>query len=262
MLQAGCPSGTVVVARVQTEGRGRMGRSWASAEGGLYMTVVLRPAFGAERFGWVSILGGLATAEGLMALLDDHAAGSMTSRGPTGIATQRQSGVSATKARTMATGVRVKWPNDVLLNGNKVAGVLGEAGVGASGSSVLLGVGVNLSQDPASLPLRPLFPASTVLVETGAAIEPGPAAFRIVQALGKWLDELETRGPGLLSERFTALSAHAGRLIEVHDGDRHVVGRDAGLTEQGALRLDTDRGAVELINGHIAGILDEAPQMR
>jgi BirA family transcriptional regulator, biotin operon repressor / biotin---[acetyl-CoA-carboxylase] ligase len=223
MAAQGAQEGTAVVARIQTSGRGREGRIWISPPGGLYLTAVLRPRTGAVPLGWISIAGGIAAAETLRELVGADA--------------------------------QLKWPNDVLIQGLKVGGVLSEARSAETGILVLLGVGLNLTTDPAALPERPLFPAGTVLGQTGVSVASETAARRFMDRLLLWYGTLQASGPAPLQERFGQLCAHAGRRIEVDDGQRRLWGRDAGLAESGALLLDTEDGRIELLSGQILKIL-------
>jgi BirA family biotin operon repressor/biotin-[acetyl-CoA-carboxylase] ligase len=116
--RAGEPAGLVVVAEQQTAGRGRLGRSWISPpRAGLTFSVLLRPTLPLARWGWVPLLTGVAVARGL-------------------------------RARTGLDAV-VKWPNDVLVSGRKVCGVLAE--VAAPGAAVV-GIGLNVTTRRDELP--------------------------------------------------------------------------------------------------------------
>ena len=118
LARGGAPEWTVVLADVQTGGRGREGRTWVSPPGGLYLSVLLRPRF--EKVGLLPLAAGVAVAE---------AAGEL------GVRTE------------------LKWPNDVLASGRKLAGILSEAASGPAGVEwVALGIGVNVSLDAARLP--------------------------------------------------------------------------------------------------------------
>lgn len=224
MLERGCPEGTVVVARRQTAGRGRLGRDWRSPAGGLYLTAVLRPSLRGEELGWISVAGGLAAAEELADSLEGKAV------------------------------PLLKWPNDVLLGGRKVGGILGESRGGSQATAVLVGIGLNLTTDPAELPERPVFPASTVLAETGVALEPEALGRAVAERLCEWYERLQREGPGALRRRLMQLTAHAGKPIEVQDGETILRGRDAGISETGALRLDTGAEVIELPSGQIVKI--------
>jgi BirA family biotin operon repressor/biotin-[acetyl-CoA-carboxylase] ligase len=136
LLPPDAPEGAVAVADEQTEGRGRLGRRWEAPAGtSLLFSVQLRPAAEPSRFPELTILGAEAVAEAIAA----------------------------------ATGLEpvLKEPNDVLIDGRKVAGVLGEASEGR----VVLGIGVNVNVAPEQLPAEVRLPASSLLAETGAAVD-------------------------------------------------------------------------------------------
>lgn len=123
LAAAGAAEGTAVLALEQSAGRGRLGRRWVSPPGGLYLSLVLRPSFPVER--WPLI--GLACALGAAAAADAHL-------GRDGRAPERR--------------VRLKWPNDLLLDGRKVGGILTEA----AGDAALCGIGVNVVPPTRSRP--------------------------------------------------------------------------------------------------------------
>ena len=120
LARAGTPHGTLVVAGIQTGGRGRLGRLWGSPAGGLWMSFVLRPGFGASLASRITQTAAVGIAKGLWEI-----------------------GVEA----------RIKWPNDLLVGGNKICGILAESGVGQGGrlDYVILGVGMNANLDPSDL---------------------------------------------------------------------------------------------------------------
>jgi BirA family transcriptional regulator, biotin operon repressor / biotin---[acetyl-CoA-carboxylase] ligase len=129
-LLDGQPEGAVAATDFQSEGRGRLGRSWEAPPGlSLLFSLVLEPAVPPERLPELTPLAGRSVADAVAAL--------------TRLATT------------------VKEPNDVLVDGRKLAGVLGEAADGR----VLLGIGVNLRQQPDELPERPVFPATSLALE-------------------------------------------------------------------------------------------------
>jgi BirA family biotin operon repressor/biotin-[acetyl-CoA-carboxylase] ligase len=129
--------GTVVAADVQTAGRGRLGRRWEAPAGtSLLFSTALVPAVPAERLPGLTLVAAQAVADALA-----------------------------------TTGVepRLKWPNDVLLGGRKVAGILGEARDGR----VVLGIGINVNISAGDLPRDALRPATSLLLETGAPLDRG-----------------------------------------------------------------------------------------
>lgn len=139
--RSGEPAGLVVVAEQQTAGRGRLDRSWTSPpRAGLTLSVLLRPQLPAERFGWVPLWGGLAVARAL----------------------REQAAVDAV----------VKWPNDVLVDGGKVGGLLAEL---PEPGAVVLGIGLNVTTRPDELPDR-----ATSLLQLGAATTDRDTVLRAV----------------------------------------------------------------------------------
>ncbi|MBO0786215.1 MAG: biotin--[acetyl-CoA-carboxylase] ligase, partial [Actinobacteria bacterium] len=133
---AGAPEGTVLVAEAQTAGKGRLGRSWASPAGtGLTFSVLLRPeGVPPTLLGWLPLLTGVA--------------------------------VAAAASEAAAVECRLKWPNDVLAGGAKLAGILVEG----QAAGLVAGIGLNVCQRPADLP----GPAATsVMIERGDAGGPG-----------------------------------------------------------------------------------------
>ena len=149
LLPDDAPEGAVAAADEQTEGRGRLGREWlAPAGSSVLASIVLRPEVPTASLPELSLVAGHAVARALGEIAD--------------------------------LAAEVKWPNDVLVNGRKVAGILAEAREGR----VVLGIGVNVSQATDELPLRPEYPATSLLLETGRRL---PRA----EILAAVLDHLE-----------------------------------------------------------------------
>lgn len=135
-LVAGCAEGAVVATDFQSEGRGRLGRRWEAPAGtSLLFSIALAPGVPAERLPELSLVAGRAVADAIAELA--------------GVPTE------------------VKFPNDVLVSGKKVAGILAEASEG----SVVLGVGVNVHQRETDLPAETQHPASSLLLESGRAVD-------------------------------------------------------------------------------------------
>ena len=148
------PEGAVVVANEQTEGRGRLGRPWLAPAGtSLLLSILLRPKVDPARLPELSIVAGRACAEAIAEV--------------TGLET------------------RVKFPNDVLVRGRKVAGILAEASEGR----VVLGVGVNVTQKPGQLPADVRTPPTSLLIETGRAIDRAELLLALLEHLESRYDE-------------------------------------------------------------------------
>ena len=213
---AGAPEGLCVVAREQTAGRGRGGRAWVSPkDAGLYLSVVLRPAFDARAWPLITLAAALAAREAL----------------------REACGVEAD----------IKWPNDLLAGGRKLCGILAETVEGARGRAVVLGVGVNLRAG--SFPPELLDTATSVEGQTGRA----PDAERLLEALTRSLARrYETlHAPGGADEilrEWEARSSYArGRRVRVALAEETFEGTTRGLEPDGALRVETDAGAVRVV---------------
>ena len=147
------PEGAVVATDEQTAGRGRLGREWVSPAGSsLLFSIVLRPDVPTPNLPELSLVAGRAVAGGLADL-----AGVLPD---------------------------VKWPNDVLLNGRKVAGILAEARDGR----VVLGIGINVSQSADDLPERPTNPATSLRLETGREVPRADLLVAVLERLEREYD--------------------------------------------------------------------------
>ena len=195
----GATDGTVVVADSQAAGRGRRGRAWADEPGASQLaTIVLRPRLEPSRLPGLSLAAGVAAAEALM----------------------RASGLAP----------RLKWPNDVLVGGRKIAGILLESRVTDAGPiTAILGIGVNLTQRvfPADLAAR----ATSVWLASGRRVDREVVLAALLDALAEWRRRLEHRGFAPVRARWRALSDTLGRTVTV-DG---VTGRAVDIDADGAL---------------------------
>ncbi len=223
LARGGAPEGSTVAAESQRAGRGRNGRTWVSPPGaGLYASLLLRTASEAEGLTLLPLLAGLACAEALRSLT--------------------------------AVEAGLKWPNDVLIGGRKVAGLLVEAeplGDASGTLAVVLGLGVNLSVAPEALPGRARFPATSLHLETPhvpsretllaqwrARVAHHYAAWRLGEHAG-------------LRRSWSALDALRGRQVALSGGGDDVRGVNAGIDTDGALRVRTSGGIVRVLAGDL-----------
>lgn len=220
---AGESEGTVVLAEEQTAGRGRAGRTWHSERGtGLYVTLLLRPK--------------LAPAQApLLTMLAGHSAYA---------AIEKQTGLMP----------QLKWPNDLLLNGKKVGGILTEMHAEPSAVRfVIVGIGINVNQEK--------FPTELASIATSLRRESGKLNYRL-ELLVRLLTQFESdynrflrEGAGFVMERFQSVSNFArGRRVRVDTGTESYVGITAGLSADGLLLVERDTGAVTTV---IAGDVSE-----
>ena len=148
------PEGAVAVADVQTEGRGRLGRRWLAPAGtSLLVSILLRPRVDPARLPELTVVAGRACAEAI--------------------------------AEVTGLEPEVKFPNDVLVGGRKVAGILAEASEGR----VVLGVGVNVTQAPGDLPPDARTPATSLAIEAGRTVDRAELLVALLDRLGRLYDE-------------------------------------------------------------------------
>jgi BirA family biotin operon repressor/biotin-[acetyl-CoA-carboxylase] ligase len=213
----GAREGTGLVADTQTGGRGREGRTWVSPPGGLYLSVVLRPRF--AEVGLVPLAAGVAVAEAV-----------------------GEQGVDA----------RLKWPNDALVEGRKVAGVLTESSSSSGRVDwVVVGIGVNVSVDRVSLASLG-GTATSLLLEAGrvAAVEDVAAA--VLARLSLWYDALESRPSSVVE----AWRAHAvpwwGEPVRVETVTGVLQGVLRDVDDTGALLVDGgEEGVHRVLSGEV-----------
>jgi BirA family biotin operon repressor/biotin-[acetyl-CoA-carboxylase] ligase len=204
-----------ICATRQTAGRGRAGRSWASPPGNLYAsyvgTFVAEPAAIAQ----LSLVAGVALVDAI-----DRAAGRRLAR------------------------LTLKWPNDVLIGGAKLAGILAESvagGVNGAARTVILGIGANLADAPQ------LGRPTVSLSEAGLVIAPGEMLGHVAVSLAAWLAVWdEGRNFSAVREAWSAAAGIGGDVV-VDTGRGLVRGTVAGLGSDGALEVETRDGVIERV---------------
>ncbi len=219
-LENGAVDGSLVVADTQTAGRGRMGRRWVTRAGAaLAFSLVLRPStVEAARLGLFSPLAGLAVC----------------------LALENVYGIRA----------QIKWPNDVLIDGRKVCGILAEAAWnGAVLRGVVIGVGVNVSNAALPPPEELLFPATSIEAALGRIPE-RPALLRAVLAqLFAWRGRLS--GAEFLAA-WDARLAFKGMAVRIDQPDRQpLTGTLIGVAPDGELRVKTNLEEVLVTAGDV-----------
>ena len=210
----GAKSGFVVAASRQTAGRGRMGRNWESPpDRGLYVSILLKPDFSMTETGKLTILSSVATVDAV---------------------------------ETVA-GVRpqIKWPNDLLIRGRKLAGLLIETEPkGARLAFAVIGVGINVRQEAGdfSPDVRKL--ATSLYLATGHLYRRADLLVALLQALERRL----TRPFDEAREAWSASSLTLGQQVTLTTARGRKHGQAMGLDESGALLLRADSGEVEAVN--------------
>jgi BirA family biotin operon repressor/biotin-[acetyl-CoA-carboxylase] ligase len=212
---AGAPEGTLVIALRQTGGRGRLGRAWVSPPGGLYLSLVLRPDDAMMKRAPISLVGGLAASEALDAA-----------------------------ARVATT---LKWPNDVLLDGKKVGGILADLSTVAGKHVLILGVGLNVDTPLEALPAELRGQATSLLVAKGKPIGLEAVLTHFLSHLEGHYDTVRKGGGPLILSRAADRMTMLGQRVRVKLPERTIEGTASGLNATGALVVATDDGKREIV---------------
>jgi BirA family biotin operon repressor/biotin-[acetyl-CoA-carboxylase] ligase len=211
LAHAGKPHGTLVVAEIQTGGRGRLGRHWGSPKGGLWLSLVVRPWFDASLAPRITQTAAVGVAKALLEV-----------------------GVEA----------RIKWPNDLLAGGKKICGILAESSAGYATQAVtgrpldyvILGVGMNANLDPAGLGVQNR-EVTAIRSELGLDVD----LLELLRALLSNLDAELARIEDFRAvlEDWRNLNCTLGERVRVWRFGETIEGRAVDLTAEGALLLST-----------------------
>lgn len=220
LAEEGAPEGALVWAARQDHGRGRLGRVWESPEGGAYLSLVLRPMRPPAEVPQLSLVAGLSAAEAIRELT------------------------------TLSPSIR--WPNDLLLNGRKVAGILIEASTVRSEGRrqktegkkddvpyVVVGIGINVATDPKDLP-----DTATSLAASGAACGPHHLTAVLCSKVDGWYDIWTAKGFTPIRESLCPW-LNLGGLVRLTIGGSQVEGQAMDVDEEGRLLVRLESGVVK-----------------
>jgi BirA family transcriptional regulator, biotin operon repressor / biotin---[acetyl-CoA-carboxylase] ligase len=224
LAEQGAGEGEVIIAETQTRGRGRLGRSWVSPPFvNLHFSVILRPQLPPAHAPQIT----------LIALADTI--GSFIRMPPT-----------------------IKWPNDILVGGKKLAGVLTESSCDPERIEfVILGIGVNLNYPVASMPEVIRERATSILALTQKEVRREAFVRRLIQDLDRCYGELEERGFDSLALRWEALFGLRGKKVRVEMTDSIMVGTAKGIHRDGTLILEDGQGELQrIVAGDVVPIAD------
>ncbi|MGH9469556.1 MAG: biotin--[acetyl-CoA-carboxylase] ligase [Terriglobia bacterium] len=217
----GALHGTVVVAEEQTAGRGRLGRSWYSEKGsGIYASILLRPPFPPSRAPLLTLVAGISAHQAIAQLTD--------------------------------LKPEIRWPNDLLLGGKKVGGILTEMSAEVDRvHSVVLGIGLNVNH--VAMPPALSGIASSLRIETGKAYSRVRLTAILLRETERFYRMLLDEGGGAIATRWEQASGFArGRRVRVLRTAGEAFGATEGLEPSGALRVRFDDGRVEaLVSGEV-----------
>lgn len=220
LADEGAAHGAVVVAEAQTAGRGRRGRVWASPAGrNVYLSVVLRPDLPPSRAAELTLLASVALCQAV-----------------------RQAGVPA----------GIKWPNDLLAGGRKLAGILTELATDPDRVQwLVLGIGVNVNIREDELPGELRAIATSLAIERGESVPRTLFAAAVLSALEEWLDRHAEEGFPPVREAWKAMSDTLGREVRVRSSDRNLEGVAEDVDDGGALLIRTAAGLERVLAGDV-----------
>lgn len=214
LAASGAPHGTVVHADEQAAGRGRFGRTWFSPPGNLYLSVLLRLDLPPDRGPELSFVTAITVADAIDALLPKQ------------------------------SKAILKWPNDVLVNDGKIAGILVESVDDAQ----IIGIGVNVLEAPRNAPYK-----TATLVGAGGIATVDGARDILLDSLAKHLEAWTEHGFDPIRAAWLARAHPIGTPLRASIGGRTEEGLFAGLDEGGAMLLDTLDGRKRIIAADVSG---------
>ena len=222
LAQGGAEEGEIVVADAQTQGKGRMGRSWISPPYlNLYLSVILRPRLPALHASQLTLMSAVAVAESVQSLIP--------------------------------CPVEIKWPNDILVRGKKLAGILSESSCdGDRLHFVVVGIGANLNFPKELMPEAIKETATSIMELAKQPVDRAAFARRLIQNLEQCYGNLEERGFPYIAGRWESFFRLQGKRVRVEMLQSSVSGKAVGIDADGALLLEDDKGILQRI---IAGDL-------
>ena len=215
LASKGYQSGTVVVADEQTAGRGRLGRNWYSPGGtGLWLSIILRPDIPPLDSPLLTVIASLAVYESLLVLEKEPAAPEQHNN-----------------------TLQIKWPNDILMDGKKLAGILTELSLGSKINYAVVGIGINVNQEEFPAELSGI--ATSLRREYNKEINRLELFKKILISFERYYFRLlNNDGPQLVKEWKGRMNI-IGKEVSIHDNERIYQGRVLDIAEQGELILES-----------------------
>jgi BirA family biotin operon repressor/biotin-[acetyl-CoA-carboxylase] ligase len=222
LFTKGEEEGLIVTARTQTKGRGRKDRVWLSPIGGLYFSLLLRPRLGSENAPLLGLLCACAVARSLTKLGMDN--------------------------------VKLKWPNDVLIEQRKIAGILSEA-VSISGETdgIVIGIGVNQNCPVSEMPPGLQWPTTSIIDELGTETSIKSLLCSIVNEMDALLKVVEKDSSFVrILDEWRESSSTLGARVRIHEEGKTTDGVAKDIAEDGALIVETEDGLVNVLLGDVS----------
>jgi BirA family biotin operon repressor/biotin-[acetyl-CoA-carboxylase] ligase len=211
----GAPEGTVVIAETQTKGKGRLGRKWISPKGNLYLSVVLRPKIPIQKAPLITLTGAVAVASAIRT--------------------------------TCGLEAGIKWPNDILICGKKVCGLLTEMSAEQDRiRHIVLGIGVDVNMAMGELPPDVRGLSTTLAAEAGAKINRTALLQQVLRDLEHWYQKFLANEGDVLNE-WKKLNMTVGNRITVSGAGEALDGLAQGVDSDGRLIVRLDNGTIRTL---------------
>lgn len=219
--EKGAPDGTLVAAAEQSAGKGRRGRSWVSTKGaGVWMSLLLRPDFPPECASMLTLVAAMAAEAGI----------------------RRVTGISG----------QIKWPNDVVIDGKKVCGILTEMSTEMECIHyVVVGIGINVGMEEFPEEIRDM--ATSLYLCTGKKVKRAALAAAVAEAWETYYERFLKAGDlGLFVEEYNQKLVNRGREVKVLAPGGGYIGVSQGINEKGELLVETDGTVRTVISGEVS----------
>jgi BirA family biotin operon repressor/biotin-[acetyl-CoA-carboxylase] ligase len=215
MAASGTHEGTIVIAETQTGGKGRLGRKWISPKGNLYLSVVLRPNVPMHKAPLITLMGAVAVASAIRT--------------------------------TCGLAAGIKWPNDILVSGRKVSGLLTEMSAEQDRiRHIVLGIGVDVNMEMGELPPEVRSLTTTLAAEAGTKINRTTLLQQLLRDLESWYHKFLKNDADILEE-WKQLNLTIGNRVTVSGAGEFLEGLALGVDNEGRLIIRLDDGTVRTV---------------
>lgn len=217
LAQEGCPDGTLVIAEEQTNGRGRLARNWHSPKyTGIWMSLVLRPKLPPAKAPQFTLIAAVAVARAIEDICE--------------------------------ISPDIKWPNDLLLKGKKITGILTELQADSDKiNAIIMGIGMNVNQKEQDFPKELHNNATSLAIETGKEISRSELVKRILENLEKYYLLYLEKGFAPLKLLWESYAVSLGKDIIARTISGNISGKALGITEEGVLKIEDQNGQIHKI---------------
>ena len=217
IAKEGAGGGTVVLAESQTKGKGRLGRTWFSPSGvNIYLSVILKPQIPSTHITLLTFVSAIAVVKAIKdaANLDAN----------------------------------IKWPNDVLINNKKIAGILSEMDAKADAVRfAVIGIGINVNLDIKDIPFELKDKATSIKIESNSTIDRINLICRVLENLEEWYNLFERNGVNDIIKKWKRLAVTIGRDVKVQSGNSLIEGRAVDIDVNGALLIKDRNGVIQRV---------------